>query len=96
MIELQIFQILFESQYLFISGMMGQTSKEAYIGGRDVNHEGHWTWSDGSAFNYQNWGPNEPNNHNGDEDCMMMWLYSGKWNDVTCGWPGNYICSYDL
>jgi len=84
-----------KEEHDLVAGMMG-SAKEAYIGGIDVKHEGHWTWSDGSAFNYKNWGPNEPNNHNGDEDCMMMWAYTGKWNDVQCRWPGNYVCSYDI
>ena len=35
---------------------------ECWIGGSDAASEGTWTWSDGSAWDYEGWGSGEPNN----------------------------------
>eukprot|EP01083_Nonionella_stella_P004862 14213_1 len=71
---------------------------------RDQNRTG-WVWRDGSAFDFMNWGENEPNgwtglNANG-EDCGMMQV-SGLWFDIYCDgeyqsnnnkyWKGVFLC----
>eukprot|EP01083_Nonionella_stella_P178530 630968_1 len=71
---------------------------------RDQNRTG-WAWRDGSAFDFMNWGENEPNgwtglNANG-EDCGMMQV-SGLWFDIYCDgeyqsnnnkyWKGVFLC----
>eukprot|EP01046_Picozoa_sp_COSAG06_P007073 COSAG06_NODE_340_length_17187_cov_578.135475_1_plen_764_part_00 len=60
-----------------------------YIGVNDIQAEGTYVWSDGSALNYANWNPGEPNdyNANGDgitgEDWGVLSTRSreGVWND---------------
>ena len=47
------------------------TNTQFWIGLRDNGILG-FGWSDLSALNYVNWGQNEPNNHNGQENCVMM------------------------
>ena len=54
-------------------------------------------WIDGTPLEgeYENWIDGEPNNHNGNEECVNMLVVNntkaaGKWNDYRCG------CSNDL
>ena len=42
-----------------------------WLGARDDIIEGIWMWSaDGSVLNYTDWNPGEPNNYDGNEDCL--------------------------
>ena len=63
-----------------------------WIGLTDVEMEDHWKWSDGSQLNllYHNWGPGEPNNYNGEEDCVT--IRRGVWFDIPCVWKAQFIC----
>ena len=72
-----------------------------WIGGiRDGNL---FRWNDGSAFNYQNWAPSEPNNTGGKQNCIAIYSYPGqnvhdKWDDRFCDHPvsvkhvDRYVC----
>ncbi|XP_028410420.1 CD97 antigen-like [Dendronephthya gigantea] len=42
-----------------------------------------WCFPDGKQSNYYNWEPGEPNNHRGDEYCVVM-LRNGSWYDQSC------------
>lgn len=44
--------------------------------------ESDWRWSDGSKFTFTAWGPGEPNNLGGDENCMEINLNGTK--EVHC------------
>jgi hypothetical protein len=70
---------------------------DAWIGLKQTNKnaepEGNWVWIDGSAYDYQNWGLDEPNNLRGTEDCggFSTTLAAkpsvsrlGQWNDGAC------------
>ncbi|KAM7411148.1 hypothetical protein PAMA_021230 [Pampus argenteus] len=57
-----------------VSGSYSRT----WIGCHDGVKEGMWMWTDGSEFNYQVWGKEEPNNHYGGEHCgETNWEVSG-------------------
>ena len=56
------------------------TLQSAWIGGSDLAIEGTFTWCDNTAFNYQNWYPNQPNNFNGQQHTIEL-LNNGQWND---------------
>ena len=45
---------------------------EFWIGLYNRGYYYGYGWSDFTALNYVNWGKNEPNNHNGQENCVMM------------------------
>jgi len=75
-----------------------------WIGGNDKRKEGVWEWSDGSPWSYHNWGPKEPNNFGGHENCLILFktkwhhnIIPKKWYDVKCNWPNpaEYVCSYN-
>lgn len=70
-----------------------------WLGATDENSEGNWRWITGEAFDYTNWDASEPNNID-DEDYMMMYKSSGKWNDVCDStrsglYSYSFICEYD-
>uniref|UniRef100_A0A3B4X068 Macrophage mannose receptor 1-like n=1 Tax=Seriola lalandi dorsalis TaxID=1841481 RepID=A0A3B4X068_SERLL len=55
-----------------------------------------YTWSDGTPLSHTNWGPGEPNNHEGREECVEMvsstnGTYS-SWNDLNCDAHQDWIC----
>ena len=45
-----------------------------------------------SKGNYYNWGNNEPNNKNGNEDCVILSTRNNIWNDAPCTGTFAYIC----
>jgi Lectin C-type domain len=71
-----------------------------------------WSWPDGSSFwigrfdgaaaggSYTNWKSGEPNDSstvtNEPEQCMVMTLTDGGWNDRTCSLALEYICQRPL
>ena len=68
------------------------TGSDPWLGINDINPEGNWVWSDGSAANFENWYPGEPNN-NGNQDCGKMYhRYNGKWDDDKCDLLKTFIC----
>jgi len=76
----------------FIKNHFGKES--TYIGGfatRQVPDPDSWAWTDGTAWSYMNWHPNEPNNIAVDEHCLE---WNGEWNDLPCYWLSTYryIC----
>ncbi|XP_035681621.1 C-type lectin domain family 4 member M-like [Branchiostoma floridae] len=62
------------------------------FGLHDRREEGLFEWVDGSALGtYNSWGPREPNNAGGFEDCVRY--HNDKWNDGRCDyWPAGFIC----
>ncbi|XP_078692943.1 uncharacterized protein LOC144922769 [Branchiostoma floridae x Branchiostoma belcheri] len=67
-----------------------------WIGLHDQRKEGRFEWVDGSALgSYNSWGPGEPNNFLGKEDCVSyssMLSHKEKWNDENCRMPNHFIC----
>ncbi|TNN53349.1 BDNF/NT-3 growth factors receptor [Liparis tanakae] len=48
---------------------------------------------DFSPVSYTHWSPGEPNNANGEEQCVQMNRHQGGWNDANCGRAGaGYVC----
>ncbi|XP_068167401.1 asialoglycoprotein receptor-like 1 isoform X2 [Antennarius striatus] len=84
----------------FISRIV-ETQYDYWIGLVERQHEGHWSWVDGTAFNSSAayWDEGQPDNwdyrENG-EDCGQ--IHSSvqrvlkKWNDADCQLSYRYIC----
>jgi len=54
----------------------------------------NWNWVTGEEWGYTNWSLGEPNDFNDrDEIYLMMWVYSGKWNDQVSAQRG-YVVEY--
>ena len=61
-----------------------------WIGLSDQREEDLWVW-DSRTSGYVNWNRGEPNDWNGNEDCVQM-TTSGRWNDVNCGSRLMFFC----
>uniref|UniRef100_A0A3Q3FSL0 C-type lectin domain-containing protein n=1 Tax=Labrus bergylta TaxID=56723 RepID=A0A3Q3FSL0_9LABR len=79
----------------FLSIYSKGTSK--WIGLKHNPTEGGYSWSDGTALSHTNWGPGEPNNHEGREECVeMVSTTNGTfswWNDLNCDAHQDWICT---
>lgn len=70
-----------------------------WLGGRDEEMDGTWTWITGEAFTFDNWDvaqgqPNQGNN----ERCMGIYDDSTNgtsWHDIDCGFHEKYLCEWD-
>merc|ERR1712198_778020 len=66
-----------------ISSHLLAPNAQSYIGLiKDGPEDNDWTWTDGSPFDYVNWGTGEPS---GDGFCSDIWKdWGAKWNDLPC------------
>jgi len=67
-----------EEENAFLADLL--TLQSAWIGLNDGNGDGQFTWSCGDDLSYTNWYPGQPNNYNGNQECVEM-LNNGQWND---------------
>ena len=74
----------------FITSKMGGSS--FWLGGRDVDTEGDWIWSDGSSMSWTDWGGTEPNGGTS-EDCLAWWGEGRYWFDAKCEGQRYFVCS---
>ncbi|CAL4139130.1 unnamed protein product, partial [Meganyctiphanes norvegica] len=68
-----------------------------WLGGSDVASEGTWVWQSGEPLGDRfPWDPEnghgEPNNANGDENCLEMRIHENRYNDIQCHNTKGYIC----
>ena len=68
------------------------SSSALWIGLNDIGTEASYKWSDGSPVAYTNYNYREPNDWIGVEDCLEMYRWNGKWNDLHCSMLRPYIC----
>lgn len=67
-----------------------------WIGGNDRENEGHFVWSrDGNPITFTNWDSGNPDNYNGNEDCIEM-RRDGIWNDRRCDHRTLFVCEKDI
>ena len=67
--------------------------KHFWTGLNDLQEEGKFVRSDGSAPKFLNWLDGEPNDVNGGEDCTEVRLHQGGvWNDLSCYQRRAFVC----
>ncbi|XP_017294279.1 galactose-specific lectin nattectin-like [Kryptolebias marmoratus] len=72
------------------------TNTRTWVGGTDAEEEGYWVWTDGSPFTFTAWGSGEPNNVDGNENCMEINLRGQDYvNDENCSRKNSFICAKD-
>ena len=82
--------------------MLEEGITRAFIGLSDIDTEGTFVWTEDSSIGwkdgdsnsnlYSNWVNGNPDNHNGDQDCVVM-IENGRWDDASCNAENRYICS---
>ncbi|XP_078573049.1 C-type lectin LmsL-like [Branchiostoma floridae x Branchiostoma japonicum] len=64
-----------------------------WFGLHDQREEGSYEWADGSALGiYNSWGPEQPDNHEGRENCVLYSKHWNEWNDLPCDSWIRFIC----
>ncbi|KAK6194941.1 hypothetical protein SNE40_000470 [Patella caerulea] len=61
-----------------------------WIGANDIDTEGEWKWNDGSTVQPLKWMPDNPDNSEGNEDCLET--TNIHWNDQPCNDLRKFIC----
>ncbi|XP_071751059.2 uncharacterized protein LOC139908314 [Centroberyx gerrardi] len=87
--------ILNKDEQAYVNTMVGTGQvAAAWIGMRMFGLTGgQYMWVDFSPMTYTHWGAGEPNNANGEEQCVQMNRHQGGWNDANCGRAGaGYVC----
>ncbi|MGH0140650.1 UNVERIFIED_CONTAM: hypothetical protein FKN15_023262 [Acipenser sinensis] len=84
-----------EEEQSFLTSMVGTGAIEyAWIGLKEVGVVGgEYHWLDFSPVTFVNWAPGEPNDANGEEQCVQMSRHAGTWYDMNCGkTSAGYVC----
>ncbi|KAM6984693.1 macrophage mannose receptor 1-like [Aplochiton taeniatus] len=82
-------------EQVYVNSMVGTGQvSAAWIGMMVLGITGaEYKWVDWSPVTYVHWGPGEPNNANGEEQCVQMNRHQGSWNDANCGRAAaGYVC----
>ncbi|XP_033628028.1 echinoidin-like [Asterias rubens] len=90
-------EVDFLIQYLE-SSFISALGKTVWIGCSDQSNEGTFSWTDGTAFDYEEWIPGQPNDYGG-EDCGEIWFRSEHQtglNDRPCSEPHSHVCKMPI
>ena len=68
-----------EETWNFLDIMIKNVS--VWLGATERGHKGRWTWVDGTEMSFNAWGPQQPNNLEGRQDCLQTW--KRKWDDLA-------------
>lgn len=79
---------------MFLETIM-EPNSDYFLGGHHQRTGArNWYWSDGKVFDYENWGPHQPN---GSGSCMAKDMeYDGEWADCWCDFDTKFVCEVDL
>uniref|UniRef100_A0A914DC92 C-type lectin domain-containing protein n=1 Tax=Acrobeloides nanus TaxID=290746 RepID=A0A914DC92_9BILA len=75
----------------FLNNLITETANHCqyyWLGGY-ANGPNGYSWTDGNAFNYTNWGQNEPNKAN---TCVGLRTTYFHWHMFNCDYPDCSIC----
>ena len=69
-----------------------------WLGATDEVRENRWEWVDGSKSSFTKWDPGQPNNKNGEEHYLLLWLSPGLWvdqPDISKQHVAYFVCEWD-
>jgi hypothetical protein len=77
-------------------GLCGDEEAHVWFGGTDAATEGIWQWITGETWAYEDWASGEPNDNDGNEDCIVYRDEDGGyWNDENCNDSRWYLVEFD-
>lgn len=85
-----------------IKDLMTDGKSQYWLGGNNIEKNGHWAWNKSDIMQYSNWAQNEPNNGNGGIAEHYLSIYSdGTWNDMpsftyTLNTQMGFICETNI
>jgi len=56
--------------------------------------DGNFQWLSGGALSFSAFGNGQPNDMNGDEDCLAFTRFDA-WNDLTCSLQRRFVCEFE-
>ncbi|XP_077573854.1 galactose-specific lectin nattectin-like [Stigmatopora nigra] len=65
---------------------------DAWIGLHDAIEEGEFVWTDGEVLNFRFFGSGQPDNDNGNEDCVEIAASGEMWADDQCSGLHPFVC----
>ena len=69
----------------YLISLNSAEEKMFWIGLTDRETEGVYVWeSDKSVAMFTDWRNGNPDNHNGNEDCIHIFRHGRQWNDLNC------------
>ncbi|KAL5008940.1 hypothetical protein ScPMuIL_014521 [Solemya velum] len=88
-----------ENQMIWMQ-IRGKKNTNSWIGMK-IDHSvsprlEYWIDQPGVQAMYTNFANGEPNNHNGNEDCVQIYRKNGKWNDQRCSKVIKWICEIQM
>lgn len=74
----------------------GTYENHYWVSGTDLQTRYEWMWmaSGQSVEAYTNWSMGEPNNRDGEESCIEMYVSTRSWNDRNCDVENFFVCEY--
>ncbi|NXG80593.1 SFTPA protein, partial [Baryphthengus martii] len=81
-----------EEENKAILGIVKQYNQYAYLGIKECEASGQFTYINGTPLNYTKWHQYEPNGK-GTEKCVEMYT-DGRWNDKKCNQRRLTICEF--
>lgn len=74
------------------SAMVGPAGVDRFWIGLAEPSEGRWIWSNGTPMKFAAFRAGEPNNSGRGEDCAEWLVEDGRWNDLDCFQPRQFLC----
>jgi hypothetical protein len=84
--------ILSATEGTFINKHLLQSINNAWIGLNDRDNEHTFVWSDGMPLLVVSWWRNQPNDFDGQQNCVYINRGQGRWNDLGCGRKFPFVC----
>lgn len=69
-----------------------EVDESVWIGANDRQNEGEMVWGSGAPVEYATWAQAQPDNFQGDEDCVESRVLDGLWNDAPCDGAKGAVC----